>query len=167
MVARRAALAGATCAMTLMLAAARPAESHPLHTTMTELSHDPAARVLNTTLRVFADDFSAAVMPGSPRRAEVVVPPDSAIMRYVNARFVVAVRGGGRVPMRWCGMRREGDVLFLCLRGAVKGSLAGASLRNALLTEMFADQVNIVQASYDGRRHTLLFTPRDGAKPLP
>jgi len=31
---------------------------------------------------------------------------------------------------------------------------------------MFADQVNVVQVSYDGRRRTLLFTPRDGAKAL-
>lgn len=167
MVGRRAALTVATCAMALTLAAPRPAESHPLHTTMTELSHDPAARVLSATLRVFADDFSAAVMPAVARRAEVVVPPDSAILRYVSARFVVATRGASRVPMRWCGMRREGDVLFLCLRGTVQGPLAGASLRNTLLTEMFADQVNIVQASYGGRRRTLLFTARDGAKPLP
>ena len=39
-------------------------------------------------------------------------------------------------------------------------------MRHALLTEVFGDQVNVVQASYDGRRETLLFTPGDGAKPL-
>jgi hypothetical protein len=35
------------------------------------------------------------------------------------------------------------------------------------LSEVFADQVNIVQASYGGARRTLLFTPRDVMKALP
>jgi hypothetical protein len=168
MVARRLMLAVVLAAVSLLAVTASPArvEAHPLHTTMTDLSYDPATRALNVIIRVFADDFSAAVMPGVPRRAEIVVPADSAILRYVTMRFGVT-GPGSRVPMRWCGRRREGKVLFLCLHGTVPGTLAGASLRNGLLTEMFADQVNVVQISYDGRRRTLLFTPRDGAKALP
>ena len=167
MVARRRMLALALAAVSLLAVAAlpAPAEAHPLHTTMTDLSYDPATRALSVTIRVFADDFSAAVLPGVPRRAEIVVPPDTAILRYVTMRFGVT-GPGGRVPMRWCGLRREGKVLFVCLRGTVAGTFAGASLTNRLLTEMFADQVNVVQTSNGGRRSTLLFTPRDGAKAL-
>ena len=163
MVARR--LGCALLAASTLLAP-RMADAHPLHTTMAELSLGPSGGVLNVTLRVFADDFSAAVV-GRRAGGEIVIPPDSAILRYVSARFAVTSRGTGRVPLRGCGVRRDGNVLFLCLRGAVRGSLAGASMTNTLLTEIFPDQVNIVQASYDGRRRTLLFTPRDGAKPLP
>lgn len=166
MVARRVALAVALLATTAVAAAPEPAVAHPLHTTMTELSYDPSSRVLEATLRVFADDFSAAVRGGRVG-GSIVIPPDSAILRYVDARFSLTVRGGGPVAMRWCGLRRDGVVIFLCLRGTVQGPLAGASMRNALLTEVFPDQVNIVQASYDGRRRTLLFTPRDSTKPLP
>jgi hypothetical protein len=168
MVARRLMRALVVAALSLVAVAASPgsAEGHPLHTTMMDLSYDPASRALKVIIRVFADDFSAAVVPSVPRRAEIVIPSDTAILRYVTGR--VGVTGpGGRVSMRWCGLRREGKVLFLCLRGTVPGTLAGASLSNGLLTEMFADQVNVVQVSYDGRRHTLLFTPRDGAKALP
>jgi hypothetical protein len=35
------------------------------------------------------------------------------------------------------------------------------------LHELFTDQVNLVQASYGGRRRMLMFTPGTGAKPLP
>jgi len=167
MVARRLMRALVVAAMSLVALATSPgsAEGHPLHTTMMDLSYDPASRALNVMIRVFADDFSAAVMPSVPRRAEIVIPSDTAILRYVTGRFGVT-GPGGHVSMRWCGLRREGKVLFLCLRGTVPGTLAGASLSNGLLTEMFADQVNVVQVSYDGRRRTLLFTPRDGAKAL-
>lgn len=150
----------------LLVPAARGAFAHPLHTTLTRLSYDASARVLNVSVRVFADDFSAAVMPGA-RAGSLVIPPDSAMMRYVSGRFALQAPGGRPIPLRWCGMRRLGEALVLCLRATAQASPAGARMRNALLSELFDDQVNIVQASYDGARRTLLFTPRDGMKALP
>lgn len=162
MVVRRAALS-----LALLLAAARPAPAHPLHTTLAELSYDPAARVLNVSLRVFADDFTAAVARRTGARTVGTMPPEAAMFRYVSERFAVVTPGAGPVALRWCGVRRAGDVLLLCLRAMGVRPLAGAHVRSALLTEVFSDQVNLVQASYGGRRRMLLFTPRDGAKPLP
>ena len=144
----------------------RAAVGHPLHTTLTQLSYDASARVLNVSVRVFADDFGSAVMGRAGRTADVA-PPDSAMQRYVSGRLVLHGPRGEAIPLRWCGKRREGEVMFLCLRATAQPSPAGARMRNALLTEVFADQVNIVQASYGGARRTLLFTPRDGTKPLP
>jgi hypothetical protein len=37
-------------------------------------------------------------------------------------------------------------------------------LSSRLLFEVFNDQVNIVQATYDGHRHSMLFTAGDGPK---
>jgi hypothetical protein len=150
----------------LLVPALRTAIAHPLHTTLTQLSYDASTRVLNVSVRVFADDFSAAVMPGS-RAGSLVIPPDSAMLRYVSGRFALHGAGGGPIPLRWCGMRRDGEALFLCLRATAQPSPAGARMRNALLGELFVDQVNIVQASYGGARRTLLFTSRDGTKVLP
>ena len=141
--------------------------AHPLHSSVAQLTWDPATRVVQVTLRVFLDDFASVVTRGvAATGGAVVVPPDSAMQRYVGARFTLADRGGRAVALRWCGARREGEVLLLCLRGAAPTSPAGGRVRHALLTEVFADQVNVVQARYDGRRETLLFTPGDGAKAL-
>ena len=38
---------------------------------------------------------------------------------------------------------------------------------NRVLTERFADQVNLVRATYAGRSATLIFTRGDGPKALP
>ena len=150
----------------LLVTAVRTGVAHPLHTTLTQLSYDASARVLNVSVRVFADDFSAAVMPGSRARTSAI-PPDSAMLRYVSGRFALRRPDGAAIPLRWCGMRRDGEALFLCLRATAQPSPAGARMRNALLGEMFTDQVNIVQANYGGARRTLLFTPRGGTKVLP
>ncbi|GLC26826.1 hypothetical protein rosag_33390 [Roseisolibacter agri] len=142
-------------------------EAHPLHSSVAQLTWDPATRVIQVGVRVFADDFASVVTRGVPASGgAVVVPPDSAMQRYVGARFALADRTGRPIALRWCGARREGDVLLLCLRAAASASPAGGRVRHALLTEVFSDQVNVVQASYDGRRETVLFTPGDGAKPL-
>ena len=157
-------------AAALLLAAAAPggALAHPLHTTLTELTYDPAARAVRLSVRVFADDFSASVIHGRAAApdAPIVVPPDSAMVRYLVGKLVLADRSGRLIPLRWCGTRRAAEVLFLCLRAPVASPPRGARLRNAVLTELFADQVNVVRAAVGGAAQTLLFTPGDGMKAL-
>lgn len=171
-------------AVALLVAAARPASAsgltravaralpHPLHTTHAELVYVEASGQLDVVLRVFADDFAAAVMRGNGMRAlpAGALPPDSAMFRYVSERFgVVAppVNGNARpVPLRWCGVRRNAPMLFLCLRAEKAGPLRGARVRNVLMSEVFDDQVNMVQATVGGRHQMLLFTKRDGTKQL-
>jgi Domain of unknown function (DUF6702) len=145
---------------------AQRADAHPLHTTFTELSTDPSAHDVSVLLRLFAGDLASAVTArasaGSPDR----MPPDSAMIRYVFERFEITANGVGRVPLTWCGSRRDRDVMFLCFH-ARAASLSQARLRNTLLNEIFADEVNVVRVNIYGRRETLLFTGRDVMKTLP
>lgn len=145
----------------------RPGSAHPLHTSFAELTYDPSARVLNVSLRVFADDFSADVLRRTGTQGAVGgVPPDAAVFRYVLSRFAVVTARGEGLAFGWCGLRRVGVQLFICLRAPTSVPPLGARVRSAILSETFTDQVNIVQASVEGRRQTLLFTPGDGLKPL-
>lgn len=163
----RAALVGALGAGAALLAAARPAAAHPLHTSLAELAYDPAARAVTVSLRVFADDFSADVTRRTGvRGGPDGVLPDAAIYRYLAGRFTVVTAGGAALAFQGCGVQRAGVQLFVCLRAPAGAPPAGARVRSAVLSDVFADQVNIVQASVAGRRETLLFTPSDGPKPL-
>ena len=156
---------GAALALVVLLApGARTGSAHPLHTTLTRLAYDPSTRVLDVSIRVFADDFGTAVRG---RAAAGGVPADATTLRYVTGRFALQGADGRPIPFRWCGMRRDGEALLLCLRATGQPSPAGARMRNALLNEIFGDQVNIVQASYGGAKRTVLFTGRDAIKVLP
>lgn len=143
----------------LVLGLLQPA--HPMHTSVAEL-HDSSGGTVSIRIRVFEDDFKAAL--GSRAEGQV---PDSAMSRYVRARFSLTDRTGRPFSIEWKASERAGAVLMLQLRAKVSGGLAGASVTNALLCDRFDDQVNIVRASYGGRTATLLFTPGDGAKGLP
>jgi hypothetical protein len=131
---------------------------HPLHTTLTQLAYRDADRTVEATVRVFADDFRAAL------GREVT---DSAAAAYVRSTFTLADPAGRPLAIAWCGVRQTGPVLWLCLRAPSFQGVSGLRVRVALLFERYADQINIVQASYAGRRAALLFTRGDAAKALP
>jgi hypothetical protein len=144
--------------------AATPARSwsHPLHTTLAEASID-ADGSLRVTLRAFADDFSAAVARhvGKPTRTNFVVA-DRDVAAYVAATVAIQDSSGRAVPLVWAGLRRTGDLMWITVRAPGVRSLKGVRVSYSTLFDAFSDQVNILQANDNGRRHTVLFTASDG-----
>jgi hypothetical protein len=145
----------------LMLALAA-GQAHPMHTAVAELVQQAPALPVSISLRVFADDFGAAV-PAAPDGAAT----DSAMARYLRGTFALADRTGRPVRLTWAGAARAGDVITLRLRAEVPGGLAGARVTSLVLCDRFEDQVNIVRAVYAGRAATLLFSRGEVSKALP
>ena len=150
--------------LSAVLVAVGSVAAHPLHTTMTELSVRPADRTAVAMIRVFADDFGTAVArhTGVRPAADHSVPPQAAFT-YVNQKFLVIGRDGRRLPLTWCGERRAGEVLFVCVRAPAPNGLKGMQVASTLMFELFSDQVNIVQVVERRRKQSLLFTR--GARP--
>ena len=147
-----------------VLAGARTAWSHPLHTTLTEIALDSADGSMRLTIRAFADDFSAVVArhAGKPRPSDYHVP-DADIASYISATVSVE-ENGRKAPLTWGGVRRTGDLMWVTVRVPSVRSLRGVKIATTLLFEIFDDQVNIVQATSDGHRRSMLFTAGDGRK---
>lgn len=144
-----------------VLLASTNLEAHPMHTAVVEIGYDRASSTAAILIRVFADDFTAALTQDG------VTPPDSAMSRYARGSMALADRSGRPLRIRWVGAERAGDVVVLHLQAGVPGGLAKVKVLSAFLCERFEDQVNIVRASYDGRAATLLFTRGEPAKALP
>jgi hypothetical protein len=158
------------CVFAAIAVRARPAWTHPLHTTLTEIVLDSADGTMRLTIRAFADDFSAAVAKhaGRQRPADYNVPPAD-IAAYVASAVSVEDPTGKHARLEWIGLRRTGDLMWITMRVPSVRALRGVRLASTLLFESFDDQVNIVQTTYDGHRHSMLFTAGDGhqLKPIP
>jgi hypothetical protein len=126
-----------------------PASRHPTHTSATEQVHE--ADSVRVAIRVFVDDIATV----------------GAVRPYFGDRFAIVDRSGKAVRLDWAGSEASGDVLTIRMRGRIVGSLSSAKVSNRVLTDRFADQVNIVRAAYDRRAATLIFTRGDGPKALP
>jgi hypothetical protein len=148
--------------LALLILALAGAGAHPIHTAVAELAQEDARGMTAIRIRVFADDFQAAVsLPADPGAA------DSVMARYLRGTFALADRSGRPVRLSWAGAERTGDVILLRLEGRVTGGLAGARVTSLVLCERFEDEVNVVRATYAGRTETLLFTRGESSKALP
>lgn len=130
------------------------ANAHPIHTTLTVLTVDAHTRMVTLSIRAFADDFSRVVAA----RAGVATPKDSSVSprhvaEYVRARF--AIDG---LVLEPCGVTRSADTYLVCFRGSLPPGISTVKAQNTMLTELHADQVNIVQASSGKERQTRVFT---------
>ena len=163
---RRVAIAIA-CALCVAALAASPrlAEAHPLHTTLVQLTYDERAHVLEGSIRVFAGDFAAAVAKhGGAKTPDDDRVTDAAAFAYVSSTLRFTDAAHRPVALQWCGSRRAGDVLWLCVRAASSAPPTALELSDQMLCELFDDQINIVQAVSGEKHASMLFTKGDGAK---
>ena len=142
------------------LGAARPA-AHPIHTTLAVVTHLPAERAVTVQLRIFADDLALGVARHPRRGAE------NPTALYVASSFAIWNPDGTRVPLRWCGSRPQGEIVWACLRGPLPRGLRGARVLSALQFALYDDQVNVVQAGTAQSRRTMMFVRGDRAKVIP
>jgi len=151
-----------------MAGAATRAGAHPLHSTITEIVIDPARGTLRATVRIFADDLRSAVARTARGRSLPADGPawDAAVLAYATSSVAVRDARGRMLALRHCGTRGTGDLLWLCLEGDVARDAGVLQVRNAMLCELYDDQVNVVQNGVGGARRSLLFVRGDRFKPL-
>jgi hypothetical protein len=156
-------LAGVAVRAALVLCAVAPAaHAHAIHTTVTQVTVDD--RGVTLMIRTFADDISATVArhAGRPAPGDYSLPAAD-LLRYVRTQFMIGNTTRGMLALEPCGIRRAEDMYWLCFRVPAARGLAGLSVRNQMLTEFHADQINIVQLDDRGRKQTMLF--RKGSAP--
>jgi hypothetical protein len=134
----------------------------------TEIRLADAGRILELSVRVFSDDFSVA----AARHSGVSLGGDSVIdarsgIAYLRSRIRVGSIKGASVPLVPCGVTRTADMLRFCFRAKLASPGKSLQVANAVLTEMFADQVNVVQSVVGGRRASRMFVRGDGWKKVP
>jgi len=151
-------IAVVTFSAALLLLCAGRVNAHPLHTTLTEVTITPS-RTIRATVRVFADDLGAGM--GKTQR----VSADPEVAAYV-AKGLVLYDANRLLLLRACGVRRQADLLWVCLETTLIGGTDKISLRNSLLGETFKDQINIVQVALGTAKRSLVFTRDDGPKRL-
>jgi hypothetical protein len=168
MVMRRRMLAAAIALMLAAADAPRSLDAHPLHSTITELVEDRAHGVVRATIRVFADDFGTAVTRANGGRVTPAAGQawDAAVQKYVATVFGIQDSRGRPLVLHSCGVRRTAELLWVCVETATTEALGTLRVRNAMLCDLFEDQVNVVQGTVATERRSLLFVRGDSFKAM-
>ena len=121
---------------------------HPIHSSLTNITLQSTQ--LTATVRAFAADLDKAAGTKS-------------VADYVRSAIELRDETGRVIPTVSCGSRREGDVVWLCLRAPAPHGASGFTLTDRLLFDVFDDQVNIVMTEHG----SVLFTRGDAPRKLP
>jgi hypothetical protein len=82
---------------------------------------------------------------------------DMLIAQYLNKNFVLFDKQHQKKPMSFIGKEVEVDVTWMYAEMPVTEIPTGMQLQNSVLTELFKDQVNIVNVKYLTTVRTFIF----------
>lgn len=152
------------------LALATAAAAHPIHTSFAEADYNRATQRLEVALRVFADDFEAALSLRAGRKVSLEKTPaaelDTLMQACLAGQFLVRPADGAPAGLAWVGreLKDAQNELWLYFEFPLPGGVEGARFRHTVLCELFRDQLNSVRVRDGGRKVTLVFFPDPGEK---
>ncbi len=145
------------------------ASAHRYHTSVTRLEYNAEERLAEITVQTFADDIEAALSKRSGAgnvRLDGNKKTNALVLEYLRTVFEIK-SGDAELDLQWIGMELKGYSVWIYLQAKAPEGLAKTSLRNKLLFDLFADQVNIVNVLNNGKRASLVFKRGDTAKEIP
>ena len=153
-----------TLLLSFLLLASLLAWAHAYHASIMDVRYNPAKQQLEVALKVFTDDFEKALSVGQPTAISLDQSPKPLVTQLTTAllrrSLVFSTKPGETLPLQFLGMQKERDAHWLYCTLKVARPITGFSLRNALLLDVFPDQMNIVNVEAGGKKQSQLF--RDG-----
>jgi hypothetical protein len=132
---------------------------HAFHTSLAQINYDAKTKVLEISLRVFTDDLESALSKENSRKIKLddTAQQDRLLEAYVKKQFALIDQKGQPKAIHFIGKEFEVDATWIYLEVPCNESIQGMNLRDAILTDMFDDQTNVVNLTYLAVKKTFLF----------
>lgn len=142
--------------------------AHKYHTSVTRLEYNAEDRSAEITIQTFTDDIEAILTKRAGRTIRLDASKDSGrlILDYLQSAFELRV-GGAKLELQWVGLEMKGGTAWLYVLAKLPVGLSKTGLRNALLFDLFEDQVNIVNVLNNGKKQSLVFKRGDNMQEIP
>ena len=144
-------------AVALGLATARAVSAHKFYASLAQVERTADGR-LEVALRFFPDDLEAALRKATGTR--IVVEDTSAFGEvfepWLNAVFALEA-GGRRTSFKYVGVEVTVKAAWVYVEAAWPDPLAASTMTNALLVDLFPEQVNTVNFVEGGQRASRVF----------
>ncbi|QJW91946.1 hypothetical protein HNV11_22455 [Spirosoma taeanense] len=130
------------------------------------MQYNPKERTFEISVRVFTDDFEKALSSeaGSRISLSAAAPTDPSadkinplIEKYIRLHFAYVTPQKQAKPITYVGHEIEADANWLYLEMPYAEPFRGGLLKQNVLMELFDDQVNMVNITYQGQKKTFVF----------
>jgi hypothetical protein len=142
--------------------------AHKYHTSVTRLEYNAEDSSVEITIQTFTDDLEAILSKRTGKTVRLDAGKDSGrlVLDYLQSAFELRM-GDAKLELQWVGLEAKGGTAWLYVLTKLPGGLSKASLRNALLFDLFEDQVNIVNVLNNDMKSTLVFRRGDDKREIP
>ncbi|GAB2764072.1 hypothetical protein GCM10027275_01420 [Rhabdobacter roseus] len=143
--------------------------AHDYHVSVTQMQYNPAQKLWEISIRVFTDDLEKALsLANNNRRFEVLTNDqnDTYVETYLRRHFQVQGPDQQVKAFRYLGKEQEADATWIYVEVPFPGNPSGWSLQNNIFSEVFDDQVNMVNLKMAAQKKTLMFRKGQFHQPL-
>lgn len=140
----------------------RAGTRHAYHTSILELKLNPQKQQVELALKVFADDFSRALSQGQAKAVDLREPRALPLAElYLHQHLKLLLPAAPRQPrlplaVQFLGLQAEKDAYWLYAKVPLPHPTKELLLQQEVLLEVFADQMNIVNAEGNGKKISAL-----------
>ena len=126
---------------------------HKFYVSLTEVRYNIKTERFEVSMRIFPDDLDRALLARNGIHSQLASKmeheeADSLLMVYLLNSFAIDA-DGEEIAFTYLGKDPESDAIWCYLESSRVKSPQSISVRNEVLTEIFPEQVNIVQVYID------------------
>lgn len=137
---------------------------HKFYVSLTEIRYNEVSERFEVSMRIFPDDLDLALLERSGIHTQLATElehemADSLLMVYLLEDFILRVNGE-ELKLDYLGKEPESDAIWCYLESPKITPPDSITIINAVLTEYFPEQVNIIQV-YCGKWNKGLLLNRD------
>ncbi|WP_439488133.1 DUF6702 family protein [Algoriphagus sp.] len=137
--------------------------AHPFHLSLTEIKYNRSSERLEISQKIFWDDLEIALSAFHDTPIDFLNPAkqeelDKQIESYLKEKTKIWVKGK-IIPMNFLGYEIEEDAAWFYLESGKVQETRSIKVQNAVLTDDFSDQKNVVQFfSQEGRPKSIILS---------
>jgi hypothetical protein len=135
---------------------------HKFYVAIYQINYVPQKKMIQITTRIFIDDLNDALENKFHNRTyignEKETAEDEVMMKkYLAEKFTLKVNGQVK-PMNFLSKELENNVVICYLNIKDVNKVTSLEVQNSIITEVYAEQQNIIQSNINGVKENLLLT---------
>jgi hypothetical protein len=143
-------------------------QAHDYHASIMDVAYNPKTQNLEVALRVFTDDLESALSKRNKGKISYSSQSEKVkqyLADYINASLTFELEKGKPLKQRFIGSEDETEAIWIYIEVPVKKeSISHLYVKNTVFTELYNDQMNVVNINYKGKTSSVLLQKNEVEK---
>ena len=136
--------------------------AHKFYVAIYQINHAKEKKMLQITARLFIDDINEAIEKKYNKKSFLASDKETPeqvelLKKYLSEKFIIKVNNQPK-SIIFVSKETEDNVLICYLKIVDVPKITSLEVENSIIMENHFDQQNIIQANFNGSKHSLLLT---------